>query len=272
MCILTAHFFSSVLWKQQGLVNRLDGSAPGPRMTQDLCAYFMLDGPLGVCTFSELHKLAANVYNQFFTTEAHLKALGLENRSLDDQQLLSLVSHYLTELDLKRSKAAAMGEDIVPMDLELDQGSQAGSSGSSDRSSVINEEELADLAPPLPQADIALANAILLMCDSFLYYELAVAISEGDPGRVLEVIKVSWLIQQEVYVYMTVSCSLLGSSFVELAHQTIAMNYSNRLVDSFTSIQSLWQKPSSKVCLSIHRATKVAGMKVTCYKSTVTRL
>jgi hypothetical protein len=180
-------------------------------MLSDLRSQFESGGKLENCTLSELEKTAGLVYDRFFTTGAYLEATSMKDLNLSEPQMTNTMSSLMAKLGIhRRQPDTTQPESGAPREQDTELETQLESAGAmdvgddypgsgdsgSDASSLM--EPLLDVQPStgVPIAnlgDVALGNAILLIRDGFWYLEFATAVTEGDIGRIFEIIKVSYI-------------------------------------------------------------------------------
>ncbi|KAG9080760.1 hypothetical protein FRC06_006193 [Ceratobasidium sp. 370] len=150
-------------------------------MLEELGAYFGEGEPLHAASLEVLDEIAGSVYDNYLTTRAYEAAISSdEDLEPSQSRINSLMTEVLTRL---QDPHATLFSDTK----------------SSSDSSSPSEDEKPQRVGPLKTAmlhnlpgigDQGLATAILLLRDSFWYFELATAVAEGDIGRVMEVIKI----------------------------------------------------------------------------------
>ncbi|KAG8695321.1 hypothetical protein FRC09_009227 [Ceratobasidium sp. 395] len=140
------------------------------------------------------------------TTEAYLKATSVTDWDIQINQLTKAMAKMRSALGKRKGKSKRQtAGDQPPAEPEsqtepgsgaamgLDEHQEGDEGSQSDESSGADSAEDIHPVSGLPTGilgDSALGNAILLMRDAFWYLEFATAVSEGDIGRVFEIIKV----------------------------------------------------------------------------------
>ncbi|KAG8769275.1 hypothetical protein FRC12_005056 [Ceratobasidium sp. 428] len=170
-------------------------TAPGDQhshMLSDLRTYFASGGKLENCTLAELQGLAGSIYDRFMTTEAYLKASSVTDLDLEESELTKAMGEMMATVGQKKRKSKSRAEATAPgpgagMNLDDDGSEDSSTSSGAEAMDGVQPAE-GILASNL--GDTALGNAVLLMRDAFWYLEFATAITEGDIGRVFEIIKV----------------------------------------------------------------------------------
>lgn len=135
-------------------------------------------------------------------------------------------------------------------------------------SEIYGEENSVPKDDGMWQGDQVLTNQVLQLRDTLWYYEMCKAISDGDIGRVVEVIKVrasdGCMHLSNVYIRS------YGSTSGVAARQIMAMNSSSSLVIS----SSIFRRSYKRHCLttgwSIHQESPGIGTNSTYCRSITT--
>ncbi|KAG9077862.1 hypothetical protein FS749_010195 [Ceratobasidium sp. UAMH 11750] len=174
-------------------------------MLSDLRSYFGPGGSHAHFNLSDLLELAGLVYDRFMTTGAYLDSTSMKDLDLDTNQITEALASLMADMGVRkrRSKPQAAGaqpeaESESQMEPALEPGASMevdNPEKDSDDSQLSGAEDMEDLppasgVPPAKLGDPALRNAQLLMRDGFWYLEFVTAVTEGDIGRVFEIIKV----------------------------------------------------------------------------------
>ncbi|KAF8601732.1 hypothetical protein BDV93DRAFT_509786 [Ceratobasidium sp. AG-I] len=163
-------------------------------MLSTLRSLFASGGQFESCTLSELENLAGCVYDRYFTTGAYLEAVSMKDSSFTQPQMTELLSSIMGQLGSRRRQPdTAQTEEgatsTAEQEQEQEESEQSGSGGSSSIE-PMDDINTSTTIPTAKLGDAALSNAILLIRDGFWYMEFATAVTEGDIGRVFEIIKV----------------------------------------------------------------------------------
>ncbi|KAG9083064.1 hypothetical protein FRC07_014027 [Ceratobasidium sp. 392] len=153
-------------------------------------------------------ELAGKLYDRFMTTGSYLEVISMSDMDISTDQMTETLSSLMAALGTQRRtrKSQAAGNEppadvALPVEetagpttrMDVDEPQELADDSESDGSSSTETVENINLTSGVPQeklGDVALGNAILLMRDAFWYLEFATAITEGDIGRVFEIMKV----------------------------------------------------------------------------------
>ncbi|KEP49079.1 hypothetical protein V565_108710 [Rhizoctonia solani 123E] len=142
----------------------------------DLNKYFAPGGSYYNCSLDVLIELAETVYDNYFTTSSALGAGYMNTEELTSEQISAFLSQQMERLSTQSTADTQPHED----------------DGSDDTASSHMGSDI-HIETGLPKhllGDTALCNTILLIRDCFWYLEFATSVTEGDIGRVFDIIKV----------------------------------------------------------------------------------
>ncbi|KAG9091511.1 hypothetical protein FS749_016478 [Ceratobasidium sp. UAMH 11750] len=150
-------------------------------MLEELSAYFDEGEPLHAVGLEVLDEIAGSVYDNYLTTSAYEAAISSDE-----------------DLEPSQSRITSLTAEVLARLQDPHVTSSSGTKSSSDSSSPSEDEkpQHAKASKSTMRFSLAsigdqgLATAILLLRDSFWYFEVATAVAEGDIGRVMEVIKI----------------------------------------------------------------------------------
>lgn len=171
--------------------------------------YFSGNGPLADCSFEKLHDFARRVYDRHLCVAAHEDALGHAPR---DETL------YGPSVDFGKLLCQSKMCDLLKDSIERPVLPVA------DESTHEDSDD-----PRTWHGDRLLANTVNFMRQTFWYIEFCAAVSEGDIGRVFEIIKVRccFSLHRAAAVLMSDHMQVLRFSFWGAG----STNYGNELLE-----------------------------------------